>query len=182
MINDKESEVIIISSCIEECFEFQEVINCKENKLSILVSQIELLKEFDNYVEIEINFFVKCSGDFCLCIDSYKFWQYLVGILFSDKNFIFFYKCFFNGDVMWKGDFFQDQEGNFFDDIIVLNEEFIFGIIMLIEDEIFFDCFRFFLFCKMVCYRLVLMLLMSIIYEFIELEKKDNIRFECQFC
>lgn len=182
MTNDKESEVTTTPSCIEECFESQEVINCKENKSSIPVSQTELSKESDNYVEIETNFPAKCSGDSCPCTDSHKFWQYLVGILSSDKNPIPFYKCLPNGDVMWKGDLSQDQEGNFFDDIIALNEEFISGTIMLIEDEIFSDCLRLSLLCKMVCHRLVPMLLMSIIHEFTELEKKDNIRFECQPC
>ena len=83
---------------------------------------------------------------------------------------------------MWKGDLFQDQEGDFFDDIIALNEEFISGTIMVIEDEIFSECLRLSLLCKMVCHRLVPMLLMSIVHEFTELEKKDNIRFECQPC
>lgn len=182
MDNGKESEVNTTPSCDKERFESQEVTNCEENKSSIPVSQTELSRESEDDVEIETNFPDKCSGDSCPCTDSHKFWQHLVGVLSSDKNPIPFYKCFPNGDIMLRGDLFQDQEGNFFDDIIALNEEFISGAIMPIEDEIFSECLRLSLLCKMACHRMVPMLLVSIIHEFAELEKKDNIRFECQPC
>ena len=182
MSNGKESEVSATLSYDEECFESQEVTNCEETKSSIPVTQSKLSKESENDIEIETHFPAKCSGDSCPCTDSHKFWQHLVGVLSGDKNPIPFYKCLPNGEIMLKGDLFQDQEGNFFDDIIVLNEEFISGTIMPIEDEIFSECLRLSLLCKMACHRIVPMLLMNIIHEFAELEKKDNIRFECQPC
>jgi len=182
MTNGKESEGSATLSYDEECFESQEVTNCEETKSSIPVTQSKLSKESENDIEIETHFPAKCSGDSCPCTDSHKFWQHLVGVLSGDKNPIPFYKCLPNGEIMLKGDLFQDQEGNFFDDIIVLNEEFISGTIMPIEDEIFSECLRLSLLCKMACHRIVPMLLMNIIHEFAELEKKDNIRFECQPC
>lgn len=180
--NGKESEVSTTLSCDEECFESQEVPNSEENNSSITVSVTELSKETENDDEMETNFPAKCSGDSCPCSDSHKLWQHLVGVLSSDKNPVPFYQCLPNGDIMLKGDLFQDQEGDFFDDIIALNEEFISGTIMPIEDNIFSECPRLSLLCKMACHRMVPMLLMSIIHAFAELEKKDNIRFECQPC
>lgn len=172
--NGKESEVSTTLSCDKEFFESQEVTNSEENNSSIPVSVTEL----SNDDEMETNFPAKCRGDSCPCSDSHKLWQHLVGVLSSDKNPIPFYGGFPNGDIMLKGDLFQDQEGDFFDDIIALNVEFISGTIMPIEDNIFSECPRLSLLCKMACHRMVPMLLMSIIHAFAELEKKDNIRFE----
>lgn len=151
----------------------------------MLLGQKGLLEDLDSddlLVGIDVTFFEKCSGDFCFCIDSYKFWQYLVSILVSDKNFVFYFKCIDNGDLILRGKFWEDQEGYFFDDVIIFNEEFIGGVVLLMEDEVFLQCKRFVLICKMVCYRLILMFLMGVIYQFGELEKRENVKYECQVC
>lgn len=182
-VNDgEESEATTTPSCDEESHEVEEGTSCEENKSSIPSSQTETSSESEDDVDMEADFPDKCSGDSCPCTDSHKFWQHLVGVLSSEKNPIPFYKCLPNGDVTLRGDLCQDDEGNFFDDMIALNEEFIAGAIMPIEDEIFAECPRLAVLCKMACHRMVPTLLISIIHEFAELEKKDNIRFECQPC
>ena len=182
-VNDgNKCEVSATPICVEESQEVKEETSCKENKSRIPSSQTEPSSKSEDDLEMEVDFPDKCSGDSCPCTDSQKFWQHLVGVLSSEKNPIPFYKCLPNGDVTLRGDLHQDLEGNFFDDIIALNEEFISGAIMPIEDEIFSDCPRLSLLCKMACHRMVPSLLVSIIHEFAELEKKDNIRFECQPC
>lgn len=110
--NGKKSEVSTTVSCDKEFFESQEVTNSEENNSSIPVSVTELSKETENDYEMETNFPAKCSGDSCPCSDSHKLWQHLVGVLSSDKNPIPFYECLPNGDIMLKGDLFQDQEGD----------------------------------------------------------------------
>lgn len=125
----------------------------------------------------------KCGDDSCACKDTHKLWQHMVGVLSSKKNPIPFYKCLVSGDIVLKEEFAQDQEGNFFDDLIDLNEEFVHGTVYPLEDEVFSDCCpRLSLLCKIACHRLFPMLLENVIYKFGEVEKKDNIRFECQPC
>ena len=125
----------------------------------------------------------QCVDNSCACRDSHKLWQHMVGILSSENNPIPFYKCLVSGDVVLQEDLTQDQEGTFFDDMIDLNEEFVRGVILPIEDEVFSDsCPRLTLLCKIACHRLFPMLLENVIHKFGEIEKKDNIRFECQPC
>ena len=125
----------------------------------------------------------QCADDYCGCKDKHKLWQHLVGVLSSKNNPIPFYKCLINGDVVLQEEFVQDQEGNFFDDMIDVNEEFVRGAIFPMEDEVFSDsCPRLALLCKLACHRLFPMLLENVIRKFGEIEKKDNIRFECQPC
>lgn len=182
-ICDQESQDEVKGVCDEEGHdEVKEVTSCVEDKSGDPSSDTEPSSESDDDVEMEADFPDKCSDDSCPCRDGHKFWQYLVGVLSSEKNPIPFYECLPNGDVTLRGDLWEDQEGNFFDDIVALNEDFIAGAIMPIEDDIFSECPRLSLLCKMACHRLFPTLLINIFQEFAELEKKDNIRFECQPC
>ena len=171
-------------SCDEGSHEVQEGTSCKKNKTStpFIPDPSSTYITDEELEQMDVEFPVKCSGDSCPCTDGYKLSKHLVGVLSSEKNPIPFYKCLPNGDIILRGDVWLDPEGHFFDDMITLNEEFIGGAVLPIEDEIFSVCPRLALLCKMACHRIIPMLLMSVIHQFAELEKKDNIRFECQSC
>ena len=126
----------------------------------------------------------KCADESCPCKDDHKFWQHLVGVLTSKKNPIPFYNCLVSGDLVLKEEHCLDQEGEFFDKMVDMNEElFAHGSTCTINDEVFSDkCPRLCLLCCITCHRLLPMLMENVINTFGEIERKDNIRFECQPC
>ena len=180
--HDEESEVDQeVNDKLHSSFE-------KENHESNLASQPsastgepEKVEQADEMEQSKVP--EKCNDDSCACKDSHKLWQHLVGVLSSKNNPIPFYKCLVSGDVVLKEELAQDQEGTFFDEMIDLNEEFVGGSIFPMEDEVFSHCcLRLALLCKIACHRLFPRLLENVILTFAEIEKKDNIRFECQPC
>lgn len=169
----------------EERYDALETADCEENNPGMLLGQkgsSEDSDSDDSLAGTDVTFPEKCSGDSCPCTDSYKFWQHLVSILVSDKNPVPYFKCIDNGELILRGKLWEDQEGHFFDDVITLNEEFIGGAVLPMEDEVFSQCKRLALICKMACHRLIPMLLMGVIHQFGELEKRENVKYECQAC
>ena len=179
------SELCTTPSGDEVRCEASEMVSCEGNNSSAPSGQTESSSESDSddsLADVDVTFPEKCSGNSCPCTDSHKFWQHLFGILSTDKNPVPYYKCIPNGDLMLRGKLWEDQEGHFFDDVITLNEEFIGGAVLPMEDEVFAQCPRLALICKMACHRLIPMLLMGVIHQFGELEKRENIKYECQAC
>ena len=157
---------------------------CKESGLDQSSDSTVASGELEQEDEIENKVPYKCVDESCPCKDSHKLWQHLVGVLSSKKNLIPFYKCLVSGDLMLKEEFVQDQEGDFFDRMIDLNEQlFVRGATLPMEDEEFSDhCLRLSLLCMIACHRLFPMLMENVVKKFGEIERKDNIRFECQPC
>lgn len=128
-----------------------------------------------------------CSDDSCACKDPKKLYKHFVAILSSEKNPVPFYKCAPTGDVIMNEEMCGqkecvDKDDKNFRRMVAFDFDHVNTTMNSIEKEKFSSCPRLALLCKRVCHNIYPLMIMSLCQGFVELQKKDNAKFELHTC